>query len=389
MDKMESYSYIPEQFIESYQAFRKNLQLNPSSNPSPTTLKRHGGPCDNGEKKMIIAAVQIETTPPSKITTTTRTSDSTTSAPSHDAQEFYDRAIRAVEDAVETHGATLVLLQELFLGPYFCQSQNASLFALAEDDIDFIGDGADDNGDGDGDERRRQQRQNGIISNMQALAKRLQIVLPVSIFEKKNNTFYNSVVMIDADGSNLGTYRKSHIPDGTGYQEKFYFSPGDTGFKVFRTAVGNVGVGICWDQWFPEAARSMALMGADVLLYPTAIGSEPQDPTLDSSDHWHRVMQGHAAANMVPVVASNRYGTEILMDEKHCVQQQIRFYGRSFITDETGAIVKEAKDGSDIISYTVDVERNRATRAAWGLFRDRRPELYGVLRTKDGSLPMP
>ena len=208
MDKMESYSYIPERFIESYQAFRKNLHLNPSSNPSPTTLKRHGGPCDNGEKKMIIAAVQIETTPPSKITTTTRTSDSTTSAPSDDAQEFYDRAIRAVEDAVETHGATLVLLQELFLGPYFCQSQNASLFALAEDDIDFIGDGADDNGDGDGDERRRQQRQNGIISNMQALAKRLQIVLPVSIFEKKNNTFYNSVVMIDADGSNLGTYRE-------------------------------------------------------------------------------------------------------------------------------------------------------------------------------------
>jgi len=355
---MDSYSYQPEQFVKSYQTFRENLHSSPPPSDPPTS-KRY----DNGKPKMIVAAVQLETIP--------------SSGADEDAQEFFERAYRAVEDAVESHGATLVLLQELFLGPYFCQSQDASLFALAEDNIGII------------EEDAEKRRQNIIISSMQALAKRLGIVLPISIFERKNNAFYNSVIMIDADGSNLGTYRKSHIPDGTGYQEKFYFSPGDTGFKVFSTAVGKIGVGICWDQWFPEAARSMALMGADILLYPTAIGSEPQDPTLDSSDHWHRVMQGHAAANMIPVVASNRFGTEILLDKSCNVQQQITFYGRSFITDETGAIVKEAKDGSDIISSTVNVERNRATRASWGLFRDRRPELYTVLKTKDGSLAMP
>ena len=184
------------------------------------------------------------------------------------------------------------------------------------------------------------------------------------------------------------SYLQTHIPDGTGYQEKFYFSPGDTGFKVFQTKVGVVGVGICWDQWFPETARSMALLGADILLYPTAIGSEPQDPTLNSGDHWQRTMQGHAAANMVPVVASNRFGTEILLDKQGREKQRIKFYGRSFITDETGALVIEAKDGSDIISAEIDVSANRSIRAAWGLFRDRRPEMYGVIRTKDGHLQM-
>jgi N-carbamoylputrescine amidase len=168
------------------------------------------------------------------------------------------------------------------------------------------------------------------------------VVLPVSIYERKHNALYNSVVMIDADGTNLGTYRKSHIPDGTGYQEKFYFTPGDSGLKVFDTKVGRVGVAICWDQWFPEAARAMALQGADVILYTTAIGSEPQDPTINSVDHWQRVMQGHAAANMVPIVASNRVGTEILLDmDQETKKQRIDFYGRSFITDATGAIIAE------------------------------------------------
>lgn len=363
MTSQEEYSYEPERFVKSFEAFQKKIHLTASS-----SSKQHDKTSDRGERKMIVAAVQLETVPPKP----TAASESYM----NDAQEFYDRAVCAVEEAVEKHGATLVLLQELFLGPYFCQSQNACLLALAQDEISNDADGNDD----------RRTQPNGFISKMQALAKRLGVVLPVSIFERKNNAFFNSVVMIDADGSNLGTYRKSHIPDGTGYQEKFYFSPGDTGFKVFPTAVGNVGVAICWDQWFPEAARSMALMGADVLLYPTAIGSEPQDPTLNSSDHWQRVMQGHAAANMVPVVASNRYGTEVLLDKNLQEKQRITFYGRSFITNETGAIEKEAKDGRDIISYTVDVGRNRMTRAAWGLFRDRRPELYDVLKTKDGVI---
>jgi N-carbamoylputrescine amidase len=226
---------------------------------------------------------------------------------------------------------------------------------------------------------------------MQLLAKKYAVVLPFSLFERCNNACYNTIVMIDSDGSIVGRYRKSHIPDGTGYQEKFYFSPGDSGFQVFSTSVGRVGVAICWDQWFPEAARAMALMGADVMLYPTAIGSEPQDPTITSADHWQRVMQGHAAANMVPVVASNRHGTEVLLHEDGTDKQRITFYGRSFATDETGHIVAEAHslaaatDEPIILVTEIDAAKNRATRSAWGLFRDRRPELYGVLMTKDGT----
>lgn len=284
-------------------------------------------------------------------------------------KQFIDRAEEAVVKAVYEHGANLVLLPELFQGPYFCQSQDAALFAIAESDIDVDG-------------------ENDLIAHFQKLAKQLQVVLPISLFERKNNAFYNSVVMIDADGTNLGIYRKTHIPDGCGYQEKFYFSPGDTGFKVFHTKVGTVGVGICWDQWFPETARSMALLGADILLYPTAIGSEPQDPNLDSSDHWQRVQQGHAAANVVPVVGANRIGTEILLDKDGKEKQRIAFYGRSFITDVKGAIVTEAKNGADIISAEVDVIANRSIRAAWGLFRDRRPGMYGIIKTKDGHQPM-
>jgi len=256
----------------------------------------------------------------------------------------------------------LVILQELFSGPYFCQSQESVYFETAEE-----------------------LENCAIVKAMQIMAKELNVVLPVSFFERKNNAFFNSVAMIDAGGQILGVYRKSHIPDGTGYQEKFYFSPGDTGFKVFNTRIGCVGVGICWDQWFPEAARAMSLMGADILLYPTAIGTEPQDPTLDSSQHWQRVMQGHSAANMVPVVASNRCGIEVLLDSKTKEKQRIEFYGKSFITDETGKIIAQAKQGNDIITAVVDAEKNRATRAAWGLFRDRRPDLYGVLKTKDGE----
>jgi len=315
-----------------------------SGHPLPTL------PVDqiNRGSKLKVAAVQLETSVCSP-------------------EKFLDRAEQAVVKAVCEHGANLVLLQELFLGPYFCQSQEAACFGLAESDIDG---------------------NNPFISRMQDLAKLLNVVLPISVFERKNNTFYNSVVMIDGDGTNLGTYRKTHIPDGTGYQEKFYFSPGDTGFQAFDTKVGKIGVGICWDQWFPEAARSMALLGADIILYPTAIGSEPQDPSLNSADHWQRTMQGHAAANMVPVVAANRFGTEILLDSDGKEKQRIHFYGRTFITDETGAKIKEAQDGNDIISAEIDIEANRATRAAWGLFRDRRPELYGILRTKDGRLQM-
>lgn len=238
---------------------------------------------------------------------------------------------------------------------------------------------------------------NFLIEKMRTIAKRYRVVLPISIFERKNNLLFNSVVMIDADGCVLpDIYRKSHIPDGTGYMEKFYFSPGDTGFKVWKTRVGRVGVAICWDQWFPEAARAMALKGADVILYPTAIGSEPQDPLLNSCDHWQRVMQGHAAANMVPVVASNRYGTEILLNDDGITEKQrISFYGRSFITDETGAKVVEVStgvnnDGSllepiSIIKSTIHREANLSKRVAWGLFRDRRPDLYGILLTKDGG----
>lgn len=344
-----TFSYQPAQFVSAYETLQNELIVSPPTSIGPAPSEAASS------NKIVVAAVQMETLP---------SSGDSGSTP---AKDFLDRALNAVEEAVMTKKANLVLLQELFMGPYFCQSQEASMFALAESDV---------------------EKDNALISIMQEVAKKFNVVLPISLFERKNNAFYNTVVMIDADGEVLGSYRKTHIPDGTGYQEKFYFSPGDTGFKVFNTKVGKVGVGICWDQWFPEAARSMALMGADVILYPTAIGSEPQDATLDSSDHWQRVMQGHAAANMVPVVASNRYGTEILLGADGKEKQRIKFYGRSFITDQTGAILKEAKSGSDIIVAEIDANANRSVRSAWGLFRDRRPEMYQTLRTKDGNMQM-
>lgn len=261
------------------------------------------------------------------------------------------RAEAMVREAAQA-GANIILLQEIFETPYFCKDQNADYFDLA----------APAHG-------------HPTLQRMAGLARELGVVLPVSFFERDNNAYFNSLAMIDADGTVLGIYRKSHIPDGPGYQEKFYFSPGNTGFKVWQTKFGAVGAAICWDQWFPEAARIMALMGADVFLFPTAIGSEPPPaPPINSRDHWQRVMQGHAGANMVPLVASNRIGHEV------GAGAEITFYGSSFIADETGAIVASAPDSEQaILTHTFDFAAIRRARASWGLFRDRRPELYGPL----------
>lgn len=267
-----------------------------------------------------------------------------------------DRAEGLVREA-HRRGARLILLSELFATPYFCQDQMAAFFDLA---APF--------------------QSHPLLGRFADLARELGVVLPISFFERSGPTFYNSVVVIDADGAMLGTYRKSHIPDGPGYTEKFYFSPGDTGFEAWDTAVGRIGVGICWDQWFPEAARVMALKGAEILLYPTAIGSEPHDPTLDSSGHWRRVMQGHAAANIMPVVASNRIGVE-----EGRQGTSLTFYGTSFITGPTGEILAEAdRTTQSVITATFDLDAIRHQRAAWGLFRDRRPDLYRSLLTLDG-----
>lgn len=273
-----------------------------------------------------------------------------------DSAENIARAEQLVRRAA-LRGADIVLLQELFAFPYFCKDQNVDYFALAQPADDCA-----------------------LLDRMRRLASELGVVLPVSFFERANNSYFNSVAIIDADGHMLGIYRKSHIPTGPGYQEKFYFSPGDTGFRVWRTRAGTIGVGICWDQWFPEAARIMALMGAELLFYPTAIGSEPQEPDYDSSEHWQTVMRGHAAANMVPVVASNRIGREV---GDSCT---VTFYGRSFITDGRGTIVSEAdRESETILLYTFDLDRLQRERTAWGLFRDRRPSLYVPILSLDGS----
>ncbi|HCH2127687.1 N-carbamoylputrescine amidase [Vibrio parahaemolyticus] len=266
---------------------------------------------------------------------------------SWDLEENLAKAKKAIREAAQ-NGANVILPQELFAAPYFCKKQEAKYFELAEET-----------------ENCR------LIKEMSALAKELGVVIPVSYFEKAGNTFFNSLVMIDADGTVLDNYRKSHIPDGPGYSEKYYFSPGDTGFKVWQTKFGKFGAGICWDQWFPELARSLALHGAEAIFYPTAIGSEPQDPTLDSRDHWQRTMQGHSAANLVPVIASNRVGTEV--DDGI----ETTFYGSSFITDHTGAKIAEApREGETIIYAEIDLAATANARHAWGLFRDRRPDLY-------------
>ncbi len=262
-----------------------------------------------------------------------------------DLADNLDRAEAAVRQAAR-EGATLILLQELFETPYFCAVQDPEHLDLARP---FAG--------------------HPVLARFSDLAAELGVVLPIGFFERTERTFFNALALIDADGSNLGAYRKTHIPDGPGYQEKFYFTAGDTGFRVWDTAIGRIGVGICWDQWFPEAARAMSVMGAEILLYPMAIGSEPQDPTIDSQAHWRRVMQGHAGANMCPVAASNRVGTETVGDG-------LTFYGGSFIADETGALLAEMDGEEGFALARLDLEAIRKTRQAWGLFRDRRPEHY-------------
>ena len=253
-------------------------------------------------------------------------------------------------------GAQIILLQELFETPYFCQEHSLRHFELAHP-----------------------LEGHPAVEHFRDVARELKVVLPISVFERSNNAYYNTVVMVDADGAVLGHYRKSHIPESPGYHEKFYFSPGDTGFKVFDTAYAKVGVAICWDQWFPEAARAMALMGAEVLLYPTAIGSEPQNSSIDSSGHWQRTMQGHAAANIMPLVASNRIGTE--KGERY----SMTFYGSSFIAGPTGEKVAEADRSSEtVLTASFDLDEVRRYRHAWGVFRDRRPELYYPLLSLDG-----
>jgi N-carbamoylputrescine amidase len=261
------------------------------------------------------------------------------------------RVERLVRSAA-ARGAQIVLPPELFEGPYFCREERADWFAEA-----------------------RALEQDEAVVRMRDVARELGVVVPVSFFERSGHAYYNSVAVVDADGSVLGTYRKSHIPDGPGYEEKFYFRPGDTGFRAWRTRHGTIGVGICWDQWFPESARAMMLLGAELLFYPTAIGSEPHDPDLDTRDPWQRAMIGHAVSNVVPVVAANRIGDEAGQ----------RFYGSSFIADGRGDKVAElGRDDEGVIVGAFDLDALARTRASWGFFRDRRPELYDVLQTADG-----
>jgi N-carbamoylputrescine amidase len=270
--------------------------------------------------------------------------------------ENLERAERLVAQAAD-QGAQIVLLQELFATPYFCIDSQDKHFGLAQ-----------------------ALQDNPLINRFRALARARELVLPISFFERAAATYYNAVAIIDADGSIAGHYRKSHIPQFPAYEEKYYFSPGDTGFLATDTRYGRIGVAICWDQWFPEAARAMALAGAEILLYPTAIGSEVFQPELDSRDHWRNVMRGHAAANIMPVVASNRIGSESSGD------REMEFYGSSFITDHLGNLVVTAdRESEAVLTTTVDLEAIREYRRAWGVFRDRRPDLYGALLTLDGQ----
>jgi N-carbamoylputrescine amidase len=264
------------------------------------------------------------------------------------------RIERLVREAAG-RGAQIILPPELFETPYFCREEREEHFDLA-----------------------RPVEGNPTLERFAGVARELGVVIPVSFFERAGQAHYNSVAVLDADGRNLGVYRKSHIPDGPGYEEKFYFRPGNTGFRAFATRHATIGVGICWDQWFPECARAMTLLGAEVLFYPTAIGSEPEQPDLDTKDPWQRVMIGHTVANVVPLVAANRIG----------VEEGQRFYGSSFIANHRGDKVAELGRGDEgVIVASFDLAEVRRNRAAFGLFRDRRPELYGPLGTADGSSP--
>ena len=268
---------------------------------------------------------------------------------SADREANVAKAERMVREAA-AKGAQIILLPELFEGYYFCKDMDRHYFSWA-----------------------RPLEGNPVIARFAALAKELEVVLPVSYFERDGERYFNSLVMIDADGSLMQNYRKTHIPSGPGYEEKFYFEPGDTGFRVWETKFAKIGVGICWDQWFPETARSLALMGAEMIFYPTAIGSEPEIH-VDSKDHWQRVQMGHAAANTIPVVAANRIGEEA---GESCT---LTFYGSSFITDYTGAKIADAsRDEEEILVASFDLEENRKQRDYWALFADRRPECYGEI----------
>ena len=265
-----------------------------------------------------------------------------------------DANIRKTADFIRqaaARGAQVILPSELFQGPYFCVAQEERWFATAYP-----------------------WREHPCVTAMSPLAKELGVAIPVSIFEREGPHYFNSLVMLDADGSPLGVYRKSHIPDGPGYQEKYYFRPGDTGFRVWETRHGRVGVGICWDQWYPETARAMMLQGAEVLMYPTAIGSEPHDKELDTAEPWRRAMIGHAVSNVVPVVGANRTGHEALT----AVGQT--FYGSSFVSDHRGDLVDAlGRDDEGVVVGACDLDYLATHRAAWGFFRDRRTDLYGAL----------
>ena len=267
-----------------------------------------------------------------------------------------DKAESLIRQAA-AKGAQVILIQELFAAPYFCIEERAEYFPLA---LPMQG--------------------HPLIARFSGLARELGVVLPCSYFEKAGQAHFNAMAMIDADGRVLGNYRKTHIPQGPGYEEKYYFSPGDTGYKVWDTAFGRIGVGICWDQWFPECARSMALQGAEMLLYPTAIGSEPPSPGYDSQPHWEICMRGHAGANILPVIASNRIGTEVAPGGT-----EVTFYGSSFIADHTGQLLaKASRDAEEVLLASFDLDAIAALRASWGLFRDRRPETYRAVATLDG-----
>ena len=270
--------------------------------------------------------------------------------------------VESLVRAAAAQGAQIILPPELFATPYFCIEQDARHLGLAHS----VG-------------------EDPAVRHFSAVARELGVVLPISFFERAGPAYFNSVAILDADGSNLGVYRKSHIPNGPGYQEKNYFSPGDTGFRVWQTRFARIGVGICWDQWFPETARAMALMGAELLFFPTAIGTEPP-PALpvNSREHWQRTQQGHAAANLTPLIAANRYGLERSLQDPQGLY--IRFYGSSFIADGLGAKVAEApEEGDAVLVQTFDLEAARELRDNWFVFRDRRPDLYGALTSLDGQ----
>lgn len=278
---------------------------------------------------------------------------------SWDLENNLEKAVRLVRKAA-SQGAQIILLQELFETPYFCIEIEESYHQLAS-----------------------VLAENKAFKCLSSLAKELEVVLPFSWFEKSGVARFNSVAMIDADGSLLGVYRKTHIPDSDGYLEKYYFNPGDSGFKVWNTRYAKIGVGICWDQWFPETARSLVLQGAELLLFPTAIGSEPSQPMMDSQPHWTRVMQGHAAANQIPVIASNRIGCESAQHR----DLEITFFGSSFFADNTGELIAQLDRFTEgVLVHQFDLDAIEFQRRAWGLFRDRRPEQYQHLLTLDGQL---